>query len=318
MRRSGSPLTGAGAVVAKETADYLSGTLIVIVELIVFLLALATVYFAIDSIRKTIGESPFLFLRLMTMAADPAPFAFYDLLGILIPIFAIVLGFDAINGEFSRRTLSRVLAQPIYRDALLLGKFLSGLLTLTIVLVSLWLLVIGLGLLFLGVPPGAEEIVRMFGFLLATIAYGGVWFALALLFSVVFRSPATAVLCALGMWLVLTFFWPLFVTPVLAGVIAGPPETIFGPNLAYVDASQTLLRISPNGLYGEVALALLQPAARTTGAVLLYTRGMLLGAPLPAGQSFILVWPQLTSLVAAMILIFAIAYVLFQRQEIRA
>ena len=79
-----------------------------------------------------------------------------------------------------------------------------------------------------------------------------------------------------------------------------------------------MLRISPNGLYGEIALALLQPAARTTGAVLLYTRGMLLGAPLPAGQSFILVWPQLTSLVAAMILIFAIAYVLFQRQEIRA
>jgi ABC-2 type transport system permease protein len=44
----------------------------------------------------------------------------------------------------------------------------------------------------------------------------------------------------------------------------------------------------------------------------------LLGAPLPAAQSFLLVWPQLTGLVAATILIFAIAYVAFQRQEIRA
>ena len=47
-------------------------------------------------------------------------------------------------------------------------------------------------------------------------------------------------------------------------------------------------------------------------------QGALLGAPLPATQSFILVWPQLTGLVAETILIFAIGYVIFQRQEIRA
>ena len=42
------------------------------------------------------------------------------------------IGFDSINGEFNRRTLSRLLAQPIYRDALLLGKFLAGLVALAI------------------------------------------------------------------------------------------------------------------------------------------------------------------------------------------
>ena len=51
---------------------------------------------------------------------------------------------------------------------------------------------------------------------------------------------------------------------------------------------------------------------------MIVTRGMVLGAPLPVAQSFILIWPQLTGLFAAMILIFAIAYVFFQRQEIRA
>jgi ABC-2 type transport system permease protein len=317
MPRSGSPFTGVGVVLAKETADYLSGTLIVIVEAIVFLLALFTIYFAIGEIRNTIGESPFLFLRLMTIAASPAPFSFFELLGILIPILAIVLGFDAINGEFSRRTMSRVLAQPIYRDALLLGKFLSGLLTLSIALVSLWLLVIGLGLLRLGLPPSTEEIVRMLGFLLAAIVYGGVWFAIAMLFSVVFRSPATAVLSALGLWLVLTFFWTLFITPVLSTLIAGPPEDIFGPNIAYMQTTQAVDRVSPNILYGETAVALLHPTLRTTG-LLLYTPGMVLGAPLPLVQSFILVWPQLTGLVAEMILIFAVGYIAFQRQEIRA
>lgn len=44
----------------------------------------------------------------------------------------------------------------------------------------------------------------------------------------------------------------------------------------------------------------------------------LLGTPLPAAQSFLLIWPQLTGLVAMMIMIFAIAHVVFERQEIRA
>jgi ABC-2 type transport system permease protein len=39
---------------------------------------------------------------------------------------------------------------------------------------------------------------------------------------------------------------------------------------------------------------------------------------LPATQSFLLIWPQLTGLIATMIVIFAIAYIVFQRQEIRA
>jgi ABC-2 type transport system permease protein len=39
---------------------------------------------------------------------------------------------------------------------------------------------------------------------------------------------------------------------------------------------------------------------------------------LPTLESFLLIWPQLAGLVAGMIVIFAIAYVAFQRQEIRA
>src|ERR1700750_3086596 len=144
------------------------------------------------------------------------------------------MGFNALNGKCTRRTLSRVLAQPIYRDALLLGKFLAGLVALTIGLFSLWLLTIGLGLLLLGLPPNTEEMVRMLGFLVATIAYGGVWLALALLFSVVFRAPATAALAALGVWLLFALFWSV-VTPLVTSLIAGPPEGIFGPRMVYLE-----------------------------------------------------------------------------------
>lgn len=315
--RRGSPWTGLGAVIAKETADHLSSARMRILEALVFLTAIAAAYEAIRAIRATIGESPFLFLRLLTLSQDPLP-SFIALLGFLIPLVAIALGFDAINGEFNRRTMSRILAQPIYRDALLLGKFLAALLALTVGLISLWLLVLGLGLLLLGLPPSTEETVRMLGFLIATIAYGGVWLAVALLFSVIFRAPATAALAALGVWLLFALFWSV-VTPLIATLIAGPPEGIFGPRLEFVHAQQVIDRISPNTLYAETALALLHPATRALGPVLIsQLQGALLGAPLPASQSFILVWPQLTGLVAATIVIFVIAYILFQRQEIRA
>ncbi len=315
--RRGSPWTGLGAVIAKETADHLSSARMRILEALVFLTAVASAYAAIRTIRATIGESPFLFLRLLTLSQDPLP-SFIALLGFLIPLVAIALAFDAINGEFNRRTMSRILAQPIYRDALLLGKFLAGLLALTIGLVSLWLLVLGLGLLLLGLPPSSEETVRMLGFLIATIAYGGVWLAVALLFSVIFRAPATAALAALGVWLLFALFWSV-VTPLIANLIAGPPEGVFGPRLEFLQAQQVIDRLSPNTLYAETALALLHPATRALGPVLIsQLQGALLGAPLPASQSFILVWPQLTGLVAATIVIFVVAYIVFQRQEIRA
>ena len=319
MRRRGSPFTGAGIVLAKEAADQLSGIRMVVIEALVFLIALVLAWFSTTAIRESIGESPFLFLRLLTMSPDPIPFSFIDIVGLVAPVIAIALGFDAVNAEFNQRTLSRILAQPIYRDALLLGKFLARLLALTIALVSLWLMVLGVGFLRLGLPPSFEELVRMVGFLVATIAYGGVWLAVAFLFSVLFRAPATAALSSLGLWLVFSFFWSVVIRPLVATMITGPAEDLFGPNLAYVQTSQVLDRISPNTLYAETALALLQPSTRTLGPVFLsQLRGALIGAPLPAAQSFILVWPQITGLIAGMIVIFAIAYVIFQRQEIRA
>jgi ABC-2 type transport system permease protein len=234
---------------------------------------------------------------------------------------AIGLGFDAVNGEHNRRTLSRILSQPIYRDALLFGKFLAGLVTLSISLITLWLLVIGLGLLMIGIPPGAEEIARSFVFLLVTIVYAGVWLALALLFSVVFRSAATAALVTLGLWLLVTFIWP-----VLAGALAQifvPPDPRYMAlglqTPGTVELEQILARFSPSTLYAEIVVALLDPTTRSLGPIYLsQLQGAVLGAPLPLGESVLIAWPQMVGMIATAILLFVIGYVIFQRQEVRA
>jgi ABC-2 type transport system permease protein len=320
MQREGSPFQGIGAVWVKEMSDHLSSARMLMLELLVVLTAVAALYGAVDSLRQTTGEDPFLLLRLFTVDRSPLP-SFVAILGFLIPLMAIGLGFDAVNGEHNRRTLSRILAQPIYRDALLIGKFLAGFVTLGISLAALWLLVIGFGLLFLGVPPGSEEIARSLVFLVVALFYAGVWLALAMLLSIVFRSAATAALVALGIWLFLTILWPML-APALAQFIV-PPDLRYAslglPTPATAELQQTLQRISPSHLFGEAMLAVLSPTTRALGPIFIdQLRGAVLGAPLPLSESLTIAWPQMVGLVAGTIVLFVAGYVAFQRQEVRA
>jgi ABC-2 type transport system permease protein len=320
MRREGSAFQGLGAVVLKELSDHLTSVRMRVLEWLVVLVAIAALWGAIQQIKETTAEDPFLFLRLFTTSREPLP-SFVSFISFLVPLMAIGLGFDAVNSEYNRRTLSRILSQPIYRDALLFGKFIAGLVTLAISLVTLWLLVVGLGLVLVGIPPGAEEISRSFLLLVVTIIYAGVWLALAMLFSVVFRSAATAALVTLGLWLLITFIWP-----VLAGAVAqiiAPPDpryTALGLQTpATVQLEQFLARLSPSTLFGEVVVALLDPTTRSLGPIYLsQMQGAVLGAPLPVGESILIAWPQTVGMIATAILLFVIGYVIFQRQEVRA
>src|SRR5216683_2050643 len=178
MRREGSALRGVGVVFLKELSDHLTSARMRVLEWLVVLTALAALYGAIQQIKDSTAEDPFLYLRLFTTSRDPLP-SLVSFISFLVPLMAIGLGFDAVNGEHNRRTLSRILAQPIYRDALLFGKFLAGLGTIGISLICLWLLVVGFGVYLLGVPPSGEEIARSLVFLLFALAYAGVWLALA-------------------------------------------------------------------------------------------------------------------------------------------
>jgi ABC-2 type transport system permease protein len=316
MRREGFALAGAGTVMLKELADNLSSARMRLLEILIFVTGAGAVYATIGAVRDTVSEDPFVFLRIFTEARAPLP-SFVAFLGFLIPIVGIALGFDCVNSEFNRRTMSRVLAQPIYRDALLFGKFLSGLTTLAVMLAALWLFVIGLAILLLGLPPSTEEVLRGFAFLVVAIAYGGVWLALAMLFSVAFRSAATAALAALAVWLLFAFFWTMLVS--LAAPLIAPPDPYDVNSLLHsATVAQDLSRLSPNTLFAETTLALLNPSTRALGLVLSTQLEGAVSAPLPFSESLALVWPQVTGLFAAFILLFTGAYVMFQRQEVRA
>jgi ABC-2 type transport system permease protein len=145
-----------------------------------------------------------------------------------------------------------------------------------------------------------------------------------MLFSIVFRSAATAALVALGLWLFLTILWPLL-SPTLAALFTSGAPTSADELLGQLDIHQMFARLSPGTLFGEVVTVLLDPTVRSTQQPLLAALGLALvepgsipGSPLPFLSSLLIVWPQLVGLIAGTIVLFVIGYVVFQRQEVRA
>ncbi len=319
-RREGSPFHGLTTVFLKELSDNLSSVRMVVLEVLMVMFGAVVVYLAAEQLRQGTAEDPFLILRLFAPPGESL-LSFVTVLSILVPLMAIGLGFDAINGEHNRRTLSRILAQPIYRDALLLGKFLAGLGTLSINLVVLWLMVIGFGLIRLGIPPSGEELGRSLVFLLMTVCYAGVWLAVAMLFSIVFRATATAALISLGLWLFFALLWPALAKP-LAELISPSDIRYAMLGLQTPDTLMwqlALARISPSTLYSDAITAMLNPDVRSLGPLFLdQMQGMIRGAPLPLSQSIIIAWPQTVGLIAGTIVLYVIGYIIFQRQEVRA
>lgn len=97
------------------------------------------------------------------------------------------------------------MAQPIYRDNLLLSKFVSSLLLVGTLLLALSLLMVGGGMLLTGVMIEVEELIRILCFMLLCTVYVGFWLGLSILLSIVFKQASTSALTAIGIWLFLLY-----------------------------------------------------------------------------------------------------------------
>lgn len=307
-------------VTRKEFADHLNSVRFGILAGLVMVTTIASLYVAGRTIRSSVGSGQldeFVFLRLFT-TSDGTMFPFFSFLAFLIPLVGLTLGFDAINGEEARRTLSRLVAQPIHRDAVINGKFLAGLLVMALMLAVLGLLVSGLGLRMIGVVPTGEEVARLLAFFVVTLIYAAFWLGLSVLFSVTFRQAATSALAGIAVWLFFAVFGELL-ADLLAAAIVGDAVATPAGQLRLEQLRMWFARVSPQYLYSEITLALLLPTVRTLGPLTLGdVLGSIPGASLPFVESLLLIWPQVVILIGATLVLFAVSYVVFMRREIRA
>ena len=311
-------LYGGWRIIArKEFGDHVHSVRFVILVVLMALAGLASVHSASGPIRAAASAAtdvPSIFLYLFTLSPDRVP-AFHEFLAILGPL----LGFDAVNGERSQRTLPRLVAQPIHRDEVINGKFVAGIGAIALALAAVIAVVVSYGMLRLGVGPTINDVVRMIAFFVVAVVYIALWLALAIVLSVVTRRAATAALAGIAIWLVFTLFGGL-----IAGLVADTvhPVPTTSPTTEQVLANARLelmvRRFSPSQLYDEATGVLLNPARQSTGLIIQDTTSQALPSTLSLSESLVLAWWQVAALVGGVVVMFAAAYALFMRQEVRA
>ena len=303
----------------KEVSDHLDSLRFLIIFVMAMLLAGVSLYSALGGLNDAIAASPVssnVFLRLFTTSNGSIP-SFASFIMLIGPLIGLLLGFDAVNGERNGGTLDRLLAQPIYRDDVINGKFLAGVVVIAVTVVSMVVLVAGVGLFNMGVPPSGEEIVRLMAFTFFSIVYISFWLGLAILLSILTRHAATAALSVIAIWLIFTFFMTL-ITAGLAGAFFSA-DTLESTERALA-FQQEFSRISPSVLFSEATGTILDPSVRTLGITTFVQYEQLYAAVagiLPLGQSLLLVWPHLVGIIAESLVIFVISYIVFMKQEIR-
>lgn len=317
---------GLGAIYRKELEDHFSSTRFVLLLTVILMVSLVVGYATGSSLRKELegfAKPSLIFLLLFTSTG--ALFSLAQFIAFFGPLIGMVLGFDAINRERAIRTLPKLVAQPIYRDAIINGKFLAGLTTIAVLLLGVVLLISGLGLWVLGVVPGGEEVVRLGLYLVISILYVAFWLGLAILFSVLFRSMATSALATLAVWIFLAFFVALGIR-LLADAIAPLPADVAADPEAVIRNEQVQRLgsyISPIALYSDATAVVLDPLRKTTRSLILMGPLERISLsrfqnPLPLGESALVVAPHLVAIMALTLICFGVCYVTFLRQEVRS
>jgi len=302
----------------KELADHLRSKRFIIILALIAITGITAIYAAAYGIRSAVEEenNSFVFLRLFTASGNSIP-SFISFISFLGPLVGLALGFDSINGEINRGSLSRLLAQPIPRDTVINGKFLAGVSIITLMVFAMGLAVGGLGIIMIGVPPTADEILRILVFLVLTVLYISLWLAISQLFSLLLRQTATSALACIAVWLFLSVFVGLLSGAIAEVLFPAAKATTVEALLSKSKLKLMLDRISPSTVYNEAVVTMLNPGVRTLGFV---TQDQLVGAiagTLPFLQSLLLIWPHFITLIAVTMICFAVSYVYFMRQEVR-
>ena len=144
----------------------------------------------------------------------------------LIPLIALLLGFDAIVGERERGSLDLLLALPITRLELLLGKYLGLAVALTVSTVAGF----GLVAVLLFKHMSGAGLYHYAGFMLSSVLLGLAFLSMAVLISVLARDRTRASGLAIATW----FFFVLVFDLLLLGLLVTTGGQFAGDSFAWL------------------------------------------------------------------------------------
>ncbi|HYM41119.1 MAG TPA: ABC transporter permease [Thermoplasmata archaeon] len=185
-------------------------------------------------------------------------------MGLVLPIMAIAVSFDAIARERAQGSLELLLARRIRREGILTGKFLGAFAAIAVPIVAVLLAGIAVVTSISGRAPTLTFALAVFGASLFLIA---VYVLLMLLFSTLAKSVGTAVVFGVVTWL----FFNLIFSFITTFLLLSSGGFYLSPN--YYSTLLTVYLFDPNMVFQ----LLLGAAVPSTGG------GYLFGIVVPTG-----------------------------------
>jgi Cu-processing system permease protein len=187
-------------IASKEFRDRIRNRWVLAVALIFSLFALAIAYLGAAQ-QGQVG-----FASIDVTIASLVSLVIY-----LVPLIALMLGYDAIVGEAERGSLELMLAMPITRFEILLGKYLG----LAGALAASTIVGFGAGLLPLFAELTVTDAMHYAGFVLSATLMGLAFLSISMLLSVLAQDRVRASGAAIGLW----FFFVLIFDLLLMGAL---------------------------------------------------------------------------------------------------
>lgn len=160
---------------------------------------------------------------------DPNNGGFFS---IILMLLSLALGFDLITREKEEGSLKSLLSHPIYRDTVINGKLMGALFTLIVVMGSMFLITLAV-IMFYGVVPSADDLLRLGAYFIMALLFCGIFFGIATVFSTVSKTSTMSVLCVMGVMVAFVILPSL--VPDITDAITGP-----APIMSTVPASSNM------------------------------------------------------------------------------
>ena len=272
-------------------------------------------------------------------------------MSLLGAILAIAIGFDLITREKESHSLKSLLSHPVYRDEIINGKAIGGILALVFAVGIAFLILFAMLLIF-SIVPDLDEFWRIVLFGAVTVLCLLTYFSIALMASTVSKDSGRALMYALIIVLALSFAMPMIGGMVAESVVGERPERPMSQSYVEINVSGEVVKqyrpmnkeeeeeweryreerkayndkkwairdafdiFSPDGNYMAVSISLTDPYVTEV-------HGGSWGSHYTPGdttsiqESLEKVWKNIFALFILPVVFFAIAYIKFMRMDIR-
>jgi ABC-2 type transport system permease protein len=145
-------------------------------------------------------------------------------------LLAISLGFDLITREKEEGSLKSLLSHPVYRDSIINGKTIGAISVLVVAMGATLLITIAV-MLFFGVVPSVDDLLRVAAYYVMALVVCVVFFAVAMAASTLAKNSSMSVLYAIGIVVILAGLSNF--SPQIVSFIVGPAPDYGGPIVYY-------------------------------------------------------------------------------------